>query len=51
MFMTTLAQGDLPDDINVLKTIVRENEGNVGVYAEVIQSGLIQVGDRITILY
>lgn len=47
--MTTLAQGDLPQDINILKTIVKENEGNFGVYAEIIQTGKVQIGDKVTI--
>lgn len=47
--MTTLAQGDLPDDINVLKTLVKENNGNCGVYADIQQTGQIKVGDPITI--
>lgn len=47
--MTTLAQGDLPNDINILKTIVKENDGNFGVYAEIIQSGKVHIGDDIYI--
>lgn len=47
--MTTLAQGDLPNDINVLKTLVQKNSGNFGVYAEVIQSGPIKVEDTVSI--
>lgn len=47
--MTTLAQGDLPNDINVLKTIVRENSGNVGIYAEVVQPGSVKVHDEVII--
>ena len=31
--MTTLPQGDLPKDPNVLRTIVQHNQGNVGVLA------------------
>ena len=47
--MTTLAQGDLPNDINVLKTLVKENNGHFGVYAEVVQTGHIKIDDDITI--
>lgn len=45
--MTTLAQGDLPNDPGVLHTAVRHNEGSVGVYASVIRSGPIVRGDFI----
>ena len=45
--MTTLAQGDLPKDIEVLRTAVQQNQGNVGVYASVVQTGLIRAGDRV----
>ncbi|MDB5352982.1 MAG: hypothetical protein JWN86_4229 [Planctomycetota bacterium] len=45
--MTTLAQGDLPKDSTVLRTAVRENGGNVGVYATVIRHGLVKIGDTI----
>jgi MOSC domain-containing protein len=55
--MTTLAQGDLPADREVLRTITRENAvdvlGNgtpypcVGVYADVATVGRITVGDPV----
>jgi hypothetical protein len=32
--MTTLAQGDLPKDSEILRTAARHNEVHVGVYAE-----------------
>ncbi|MEI3607429.1 MOSC domain-containing protein [Pseudogracilibacillus sp. SE30717A] len=47
--MTTLAQVDLPNDINVLKTLVRENNGNFGVYAEIKRPGHLKVGDEMNI--
>ena len=43
--MTTLPQSDLPKDPGVLRTAVRENEGNVGVYATVEQAGWVRRGD------
>jgi uncharacterized protein YcbX len=43
--MTTLPQSDLPKDPGVLRTAVRQNEGNVGVYATVVQSGWVRRGD------
>ena len=45
--MTTLAQGDLPKDNGILRTAVLQNEGNVGVYAKVVQGGMVKRGDRV----
>ena len=47
--MTTLAQGDLPKDPNVLRTIVQHNEGNAGVLATVVQGGRIKQGDAVNL--
>lgn len=43
--MTTLSQGSLPKDVEVLRTVVQGNGGNVGVYASVMRTGLIRRGD------
>jgi uncharacterized protein YcbX len=45
--MTTLAQGDLPKDPGILRTAAQHNDVNVGVYAEVLQSGTIRRGDAV----
>jgi len=45
--MTTLAQGDLPKDIGILRTAVQQNKGNVGVYASVVRTGIIRAGDQV----
>ncbi|WP_077212949.1 MOSC domain-containing protein [Bacillus dakarensis] len=47
--MTTLNQGDLPKDPNVLRSIVRNNAGSFGVYASVVKPGKVSIGDRIEI--
>ena len=47
--MTTLAQGDLPKDPDVLRSIVRNNAGSFGVYASVVKPGRVIIGDRIEI--
>ncbi len=47
--MTTLPQGDLPKDPDVLRTIVQKNEGNVGVYATVVRGGTVQRGDAVAL--
>ena len=43
--MTTLPQGDLPPDLGILKTAVKQNHGNVGAYAAVASSGRVRRGD------
>ena len=48
--MTTLAQGDLPKDNGILRTAVQRNEGNVGVYAKVVQGGTLKRGDRLNMV-
>ena len=45
--MTTLAQGDLPEDRGILRTAVQHNRANVGVYATVVRGGTIRRGDRV----
>lgn len=48
--MTALAQGDLPKDLEILKTAVKHNQKSVGAYASVVRTGTIRVGDTITLL-
>ncbi len=48
--MTTLPQGELSNDVNVLRTIVKHNSGHVGIYASVRQGGTIRRGDRVAIV-
>jgi len=47
--MTTLSQGDLPEDPRVLRTIVRDADQNLGVYATVVTPGRVEVGDAVTL--
>jgi uncharacterized protein YcbX len=37
-------------DPRVMKTVVRLNENNAGVYATVVRSGTIRIGDRVTLV-
>jgi len=46
--MTTLPQGDIPKEPNVLRTIVQHNHGNVGVLATVARGGKVERGDAIS---
>ena len=45
--MTTLTQGSLPKDPGVLRTAVKDNDGNIGVYATVVGSGRVCRGDAV----
>ncbi len=45
--MTTLAQGDLPADPDVLRAAVRQHHGHVGVYAAVLHGGVVRRGDPV----
>ncbi len=54
--MTTLAQGDLPRDTDILRALVRHNKQQVGdlgqypcmgVYASVAVSGSLRIGDPV----
>ena len=47
--MTTLAQGDLPKDLGILRTAVQANQAQVGVYATVRHGGVIRRDDPVTI--
>jgi hypothetical protein len=48
--MVTLPQGDLPHDPRVLRTVVREAEQCVGLYASVAAPGRVRVGDPVELL-
>jgi len=45
--MTTLAQGDLPSEPDVLRTAARLHRAHVGAYATVVAGGMVKRGDVI----
>ena len=45
--MTSFAQQELPSDRAITKTIAKKSRHNFGVYAKVIQSGTVRLGDRL----
>jgi len=47
--ITTLAQGELPRDLGILKTAAQYNAASVGVYAEVIRGGIISEDDQVVL--
>jgi hypothetical protein len=46
---TTLPHHGLPNDANILRTAHKHNAGNVGVYAMVVETGTVKVGDGVGI--
>lgn len=48
--MTTMTQAELPNDLDILKTAVKHNQGNVGIYASVAQSGTVRRGDAVRLI-
>lgn len=48
--MTTLPQGDLPGDLGILRTAAKYNHASVGVYATLLQGGIIRRGDAVSIM-
>lgn len=48
--MTTHAQSDLPKDPSVLRTIVKDADQNLGVYANLISGGKVSVDDRVELV-
>ena len=47
--MTTRAQVGLPRDLDILRTINRLNDGNLGVQVHVVSEGSVSVGDAIAL--
>ena len=45
--MTTLPQGNLPKDVGILRTAAQHNQAHVGVYAAVLQGGMVRRGDPV----
>ena len=45
--MTTLPQGELPQDAGILRAAAQHNRARVGVYAAVLRGGTIRCGDPV----
>jgi MOSC domain-containing protein YiiM len=48
--MTTHGFADLPRDTQIMRSLVREAGGSLGVYASVETPGNIRVGDEVRVL-
>ena len=48
---TTLPHHGLPHDNDILRTANKHNAGNVGVYATVVETGTLRVGDVVEVVW
>ena len=48
--MVALGQGDLPRDTDVIRTILKSNEGRAGVALKTLDSGVVRCGAKVEVL-
>jgi uncharacterized protein YcbX len=48
--MTTLAQGDLPQDPAILQVVNETNKTHAGIYADVTRPGVMKIGDPVVLV-
>jgi MOSC domain-containing protein YiiM len=47
--MTIQAQAEFPKDPSILRTIVKDADQNLGIYASVVTAGEVRVGDVVEV--
>ena len=48
--MTTHGFDDLPQDAHIMRKLVANSEGNLGIYASVVRAGKVSAGDSISVV-
>jgi hypothetical protein len=48
--MTTHGFNDLPRDTSIMRSLVKEAQGSLGIYAEIEKPGRVQSGDIIELV-
>ena len=48
--MTTQPLEELPKDPGIMRSLVEQNDGNLGVYANIVRGGRISEGDSIQVI-
>ena len=48
--MTTHGFDDLPQDAQIMRKLVANSEGNLGIYASVVQAGKVSAGDSVSVV-
>lgn len=48
--MVALAQGDLPRDTDVIRTILKNNDGRAGVALRTLDSGIVRYGAKVEVI-
>ena len=48
--MTTHGFDDLPQDAQIMRKLVANSEGNLGIYASVVQAGRVTAGDSVSVV-
>jgi len=48
--MTTYGFDDLPQDPQIMRKLVANSEGNLGIYASVLEAGTVSAGDSVSLM-